>query len=92
MNTLETTILLWSICTTAFVALVIYRSHFTRRETAQMFLDDNVQERHLADEAALTRHVNRLRPAMQAATGAFALASVLMIGTYVVQLLPSVRL
>jgi hypothetical protein len=92
MNTLTILLTLWSVCTAAFVALMIYRSHLMRHETAQIFLDENIQTHQLAEEVSLVQRMNGIAPALRAATGAFAVMSLLVVGTYVVQLLPTVRL
>jgi hypothetical protein len=40
MNTLHILAIIWGICVTAFVGLMVYRGHLTVHETDQLFLSE----------------------------------------------------
>jgi Fe2+ transport system protein B len=88
---MTTLIVLWSILTAAFAALLIYRAHLTRQETDQLFLNDATEHTHEIEQEVLIGKVSRIRPFVQTAGGAFVVMSLLVAGTYVVQVLPNVR-
>jgi Tfp pilus assembly protein PilN len=93
MNTLTVMLAVWGVVVTAFVALMIYRAQVTQNETDQLFLSD-------ADEVSATHQENneiirlddRMQPIYKAVGGAAALATVLLIGTYIVHALTAANL
>jgi hypothetical protein len=84
-------LVLWSLCTAAFVALMVYRSHLTRHEIGRVFLNENTDASHLLEHEMIVNRVNRLQPFLQTAGGAAALITVLIVGVFVAEALPHVR-
>ena len=84
-------LIVWSLSAAAFVALIIYRGHLTRHEIDTVFLNDNVDHERELEHVEIGRRVNRIDPLLKTAAVAAAFMTVLVIGLYVVQILPSVH-
>jgi hypothetical protein len=91
MTALSAFLMIWSICTAIFVALVIYRGHLTRHEIGEVFLNDNVDHDREIEHDEIGRRIDKVDPFLKAACGAAAFMTVVVIGMYVVQILPTVH-
>ncbi len=91
MTVLSTLLLIWSILTAAFVALILYRGHLTRREVDGVFLNENVDHDLEIEHDEIVRRVTLVDPFVKTAGGAAALLTIAVIGVYVAQILPTVR-
>lgn len=92
MNALPIILTLWGLAVSAFVALMVYRTHLERHESAELFIGDVDDFGRESRHNEIVNKVNRIQPFVQTAGGAMALLSVLMIGVYVANLLPYVKL
>jgi hypothetical protein len=92
MHTLPILIALWVASVIGFIAIMIYRATLTQHETDQLFLGDetSVSFSHKEHDEIVDR-VNKLRPYYQGLGGAVVLMTVLVIGVYVVQFMPSMH-
>jgi len=81
----------WSLSLAAFLGLIIYRGHLTRHEIDTVFLNDGVDDQHEKEHDDIVRRVGRIDPFLKTAGGAAVVMTVAVIGTYVMQILPSVR-
>ena len=91
MNELPIMLVMWGVCVAAFVALMLYSSHLTRQEVAQVFLNENTDEGPEAQLNDIVRRVNRISPVLQTFGGAAALLTLAIVGVYVANILPHVR-
>jgi hypothetical protein len=91
MTVLSTLLVIWSLCTAIFVALIIYRGHLTRGEVDEVFLNDNVEHDRELEHDDIVRRVNHIDPFVKMVGGAAALMTVLVIGVYIAQILPTVH-
>ncbi|HEY4009007.1 MAG TPA: hypothetical protein VGM11_02565 [Acidobacteriaceae bacterium] len=93
MHVLPILIALWGASVIGFIAVMIYRATLTQHETDQLFLGDdgtNVSMNHKEHDDIVAR-VEKLRPYYQGLGGAAVLMTVLVVGVYIVQLLPSMH-
>jgi hypothetical protein len=86
MNTLSVMAAIWGILVTAFVGLMVYRGHLTQHETDQLFLSENAPLTAQEENDAIIRRVNFIQPICKGVGGAAALASVLVVGVWVAQI------
>lgn len=91
MAILQVLLIIWTVFTFAFVALMIYRAQLTRHEVDEIFLNDNADHGREIEHDNIVRQVGRVDPFLKTAGGAAALLTVAIIGLYVVQTLPSVH-
>ena len=81
MNALPVLIVIWSVMTGVFLALLAYNGTITRYEDDQLFLADlnaNEQER----QSKIVKRVNRTLPFVRALGLTSAILTVLIIGIY----------
>jgi len=81
MNALPTLIVIWSIMTGLFLALIAYNGTITRYEENQLFLADinaNEQER----QSGIVRKVNKTLPLVRVAGTLSALLTVAIVAIY----------
>lgn len=92
MHVLEVLILLWGAAVIGFIAIMIYRATLTQHETDQLFLGDetSVSMSHQEHDEIVAR-VNKLRPYYQGLGGVVVLMTVLVVGVYIVQQMPSLH-
>jgi hypothetical protein len=86
-------IALWGASVIGFIAVMIYRATLTQHETDQLFLGDdgtNVSFGHKEHDDIVAR-VDKLRPYYQGLGGAAVLMTVLVVGVYIIQELPSLK-
>jgi hypothetical protein len=76
----------WSAIVLFTAALYIYRSNLTRDEEDQIFLDDSFEHEKSA-QAAIVAKVNKVQPLLRVALVLFGVATVFVIGYYVVDFL-----
>jgi hypothetical protein len=81
----------WTICLTVFLVLLIYRSQLTRHAVGSMFLNEVVDNPIEVEQNDIMRRVDRIDPFVKWAAAFTAFFTVVMVGTYVVQLLPNVH-
>lgn len=84
-------LIVWSLSAAAFVALIIYRGHLTRHEIDTVFLNENVDSERELEHAEIGRQISRVDPLLKTAAVAAAFMTVLVVGLYVVKLLPTVH-
>ena len=81
MNALPTLIVIWSIMTGLFLALIAYNGTITRYEENQLFLADiNANEQEL--QSGIVRKVNKTMPLVRVAGTLSALLTIAIIGIY----------
>lgn len=93
MHTLAILISLWGASVIGFIAVMIYRATLTQHETDQLFLNDDVAHvsmGHKEHDEIVTR-VDRLRPYYQGLGGIAVLMTILVVGVYIAQQLPSMH-
>jgi hypothetical protein len=92
MHTLPILISLWGAAVIGFIAVMIYRATLTQHETDQLFLmDDSTESLSHKEHDEIVARVNKLRPYYQGLGGAVVLMTVLVVGVYCVQELPSLH-
>lgn len=93
MHVLPILIVLWGASVIGFIAVMIYRATLTQHETDQLFLSDDsshVSAGHEEHDQIVAR-VDRLRPYYQGLGGVAVLMTVLVVGVYIVEQLPSLN-
>lgn len=93
MHTLPILIALWGASIIGFIAVMIYRATLTQHETDQLFLTDdanNLSYGHKEHDEIVAR-VQKLRPYYQGLGGMAVLMTVLVVGVYIVEELPSLH-
>jgi hypothetical protein len=74
--------MIWSVLAAITAALYIYRSNLTKDEEDQIFLDDSFDHERMA-QAAIVAKVNKVQPILRAALWLMLIATVFVIGYYV---------
>jgi hypothetical protein len=93
MHVLPILTLLWGAAVIGFIAVMIYRATLTQHETDQLFLGDDsahVSMNHKEHDEIVAR-VDKLRPYYQGLGGAAVLMTVLVVGVYIIQVLPDLK-
>lgn len=92
MSTLMILVILWAVAVVGFIAIMIYRATLTQHETDQLFLTEEttVSSSHREHDEIVAR-VNKLRPYYQGLGVAVVLMTVIVAGTYIVEILPSLH-
>lgn len=93
MHVLPILIVLWGASVIGFIAVMIYRATLTQHETDQLFLSDDsshISMEHQEHDEIVAR-VDRLRPYYQGLGGVAVLMTVLVVGVYIFQQLPSMN-
>jgi hypothetical protein len=81
MNALPTLIVIWSIVTGLFLALIAYNGTVTRYEENQLFLADiNANEQE--QQSGIIRKVNAILPMLRIAGALSALLTIVIVGIY----------
>ena len=75
----------WGVLMVFTVALYVYRTNLTKDEEDQIFLDDSFQQERVAQEAIVAK-VNKLQPMVRTALVLDAVATVFVIGYYVMDI------
>lgn len=86
MNTLHILAIVWGICVTAFVGLMVYRGHLTVHETDQLFLSETALPIAQEEHEKIVRRINFIQPICAGAGGITALVSLLVFGAWVAHL------
>jgi hypothetical protein len=89
---LPLTLIAWTVSLTVFLALLLYRSQLTRHAVGSMFLNEVVDNPVEVEHNDIMRRVDRIDPFVKWAAAFTAFFTVVMVGTYVVQILPTVHL
>lgn len=76
--------MIWSVLAAITAALYIYRSNLTKDEEDQIFLDDSFDHERAA-QAAIVAKVNKIQPILRAALWLMLVATVFVIGYYVME-------
>jgi hypothetical protein len=93
MHVLAILIALWGASVIGFIAVMMYRATLTQHETDQLFLGDDsghVSLEHREHDEIVAR-VEKLRPYYQGLGGAAVLITVLIVGVYIYQELPTMH-
>jgi hypothetical protein len=78
----------WSLILTALFVLMVYRGTLTIHEEDQLFLGDVAQASHEhAIQQDVLKKINNVEPLIKVFTGASAVATVVLVGYYVVNAL-----
>ena len=72
----------WGVLVLFMAAMFIYRSNLTKNEEDQIFLDDSFEHEKTA-QAAITARVNKVQPVLRAAMALVGIATLFVIGYYV---------
>ena len=91
MNTLHIVAIIWGICVTAFVGLMVYRGTLTQHETDQLFLSETALPIAQEENEEIIRRVNFIHPYCAGAAGIAAFMSVLVFGIWVAQMVAKSR-
>ncbi len=91
MNTLHIVAIVWGICVTAFVGLMVYRGTLTQHETDQLFLSETALPIAQEENEEIIRRINFIQPFCAGAGGVAALMSVLVFGIWVAQMVAQSR-
>ncbi len=91
MNTLHIVAIIWGICVTAFVGLMVYRGTLTQHETDQLFLSETALPIAQEENEEIIRRVNFIQPFCAGAGGVAALMTVLVFGVWVAQMVAKSR-
>jgi len=91
MNTLHIAAIIWGICVTAFVGLMVYRGTLTQHETDQLFLSETALPIAQEENEEIIRRVNFIQPFCAGAGGVAALMTVLVFGIWVAQMVAKSR-
>jgi hypothetical protein len=93
MNALTVMLAVWGVVVATFLALMIYRSQVTQNETDQLFLSeaDNLSATHQENNEIIRRD-DKLLPLYRGVGGAAAVATILLIGTYIMHALAKANL
>lgn len=75
----------WSVLVLFTAALYIYRSNLTKDEEDQIFLDDSFEHEKSA-QAAIIAKVNKVQPILRVALWLVGVATLLVVGYYVVDI------
>jgi len=84
MNAFNIVFAAWVVLTAGFVLLMVYRGHLTQHETDQLFLNENASHNSEDEHNEILRRVNIVQPLCKGFGGAAALATVLLVGVYLV--------
>ncbi len=76
----------WSVLVLITAGLYVYRSSLTKDEEDQIFLDDSFEHEKTA-QAAIIAKVNKVEPLVRIALWAVGIASLFVIGYYVVDII-----
>ena len=76
----------WSVLVAITAALYVYRSNLTKDEEDQIFLDDSFEHERSA-QALIVAKVNKIQPVLRIAMILAAVATLLVIAYYVVDIL-----
>ncbi|HTV08857.1 MAG TPA: hypothetical protein VMD97_07425 [Candidatus Aquilonibacter sp.] len=93
MHVLPILLVLWGASVIGFIAVMIYRATLTQHETDQLFLGDDsthVSMGHQEHDEIVAR-VERLGPYYKGLGGVAVLMTVLVVGVYIIELLPSLN-
>jgi hypothetical protein len=91
MNTLHIVAVIWGICVTAFVGLMVYRGTLTQHETDQLFLSETALPMAQEENEEIIRRVNYIQPFCAGVGGVAALMTVLVFGVWVAQMVAKSR-
>lgn len=93
MHVLPILLILWCVSVIGLIAVMIYRATLTQHETDQLFLTEDstaVSTSHKEHDDIVAR-VNRLRPYYQGLGGLVVLMTVLVVGVYIAEIIPSLH-
>jgi hypothetical protein len=92
MHALPILLALWGVTVVGFIAVMIYRATLTQHETDQLFLNEetSISNSHQEHDQIVAR-VDRLRPYYQGFGGAAVLMTVLVVGAWFMQIMPSMN-
>ena len=77
---------IWSVLAAFTAALYIYRSNLTKDEEDQIFLDDSFDHERVA-QAAIVAKVNKIQPILRIALWLMLVATLFVVGYYVMDFL-----
>ncbi len=91
MSTLHIAAVIWGICVTAFVALMVYRGTLTQHETDQLFLSESALPDAQEENDGIIRRVNFIQPFCAGAGVIASLMTIVVFGIWVAQLVARSR-
>jgi hypothetical protein len=91
MNTLHVVAIVWGICVTAFVGLMVYRGTLTHHETDQLFLSESALPTVQEENDDVIRRINFIQPICTGAGAIASLMTILVFGIWVAQMVAQSR-
>jgi hypothetical protein len=91
MSALHIAAILWGVCVTVFVGLMVYRGTLTQHETDQLFLSESALPDSQLENDKIVRRVNFIQPYCAGAGAIASLMSVVLFGLWVAQLVAQSR-
>ena len=80
----------WGLTILVMAIMLLYRSRLTRDEEDQVFLDDSFSQ-HRADQAAIAARVSRVQPLIRGTQIVAGLATLFVVGYYVLDMINQFR-
>ena len=84
-------VIAWTVCLTVFLALLLYRGQLTRHTVGSMYLNEAVDNPVEVEQNDIMRRVDRIDPFVKWSAAFTAFFTVVMVGLYVIQILPTVH-
>ena len=91
MSALHIAAIVWGVCVTVFVGLMVYRGTLTQHETDQLFLSESALPDSQQENDKIVRRVNFIQPYCAGAGAIASLMSVVLFGLWVAQLVAQSR-
>ena len=91
MSALHIAAIIWGVCVTVFVGLMVYRGTLTQHETDQLFLSESALPDTQQENDEIIRRVNFIQPYCAGAGAVASLMSIVLFGLWVAKLVAESR-
>ncbi|MFP5231306.1 MAG: hypothetical protein ACLGQX_01620 [Acidobacteriota bacterium] len=91
MSALHIAAIVWGVCVTVFVGLMVYRGTLTQHETDQLFLSESALPDTQQENDEIIRRVNFIQPYCAGAGAVASLMSIVLFGLWVAKLVAESR-
>ena len=91
MSALHIAAIVWGVCVTVFVGLMVYRGTLTQHETDQLFLSESALPDSQEENDEIIRRVNLIHPYCAGAGAVASLMSIVLFGLWVAKLVAESR-
>ncbi len=91
MSALHIAAIVWGVCVTVFVGLMVYRGTLTQHETDQLFLSESALPDSQQENDKIVRRVNFIQPYCAGAGAVASLMSIVLFGLWVARLVAQSR-